>query len=131
MECYDVIVSLASNDQQDKNLPEARERLGQILSDIHYTKELQTKPFSDSHSTKLYVNQLAYAKTTLSAGQLNEVLKDIEKQLGRTPEQKRLGIVCIDLDLMEHDGTRYHLTDWERPYIKQLIGQASDECQYQ
>jgi 2-amino-4-hydroxy-6-hydroxymethyldihydropteridine diphosphokinase len=41
--------------------------------------------------------------------------------MGRTAQQREKGIVTIDLDLMEHDGVRYHLEDWQRPYIKMLL----------
>lgn len=121
MECYDIIISIASNDQQEQNLSEARRCLGQILSDLHYTDELWTEPYHAKNSSRLYLNQLAYATTTFNAQELNAELKKIEKQMGRTPEQKQQGIVTIDLDLMQHNGQRYHLTDWERPYIQQLL----------
>ena len=40
--------------------------------------------------------------------------------MGRTAEDRRLGIVRIDLDLLQYDDTRFHLRDWERPYVKLL-----------
>lgn len=130
MECYDIIISIASNDQQEQNLSEARRCLGQILSDLHFTEELWTEPFSEKNTSRLYLNQLVYAHTTLNAQELNAALKTIEKQMGRTPKQKLRGIVSIDLDLMQHNGLRFHLTDWERPYIKQLLAcQAKTEEQ--
>ena len=114
------IISLATNCNQEENLREARQRLGQILSDTSYTKELWTQPFR-SKCTYLYLNQLAYAETSLSVNQLEETLKRIEMEMGRTAEDRQHGIVRIDLDLLLFDHERYHLHDWERPYIQELL----------
>jgi 7,8-dihydro-6-hydroxymethylpterin-pyrophosphokinase len=52
---------------------------------------------------------------------LNEVLKEIEKRLGRTHNED--GIVTVDLDLLEYDGERFYHRDWERNYVKDLINE--------
>jgi len=122
MEVYDVIISLASNNQQEQNLHKAQAILAQILSEPYFSDAIWTKPFGiDDASVPLYLNQLVFAKTQLTAEQINVRLKEIESQLGRTQEQKKKGIVSIDLDLLQHNNTKFHLSDWERPYIKQLI----------
>ena len=54
---------------------------------------------------------------------LNAWLKQKELQFGRTDVKRRLGIVPIDLDILEYDGERRHLRDWQRPYVQQLITQ--------
>jgi 2-amino-4-hydroxy-6-hydroxymethyldihydropteridine diphosphokinase len=125
MKDYDVIVSLASNYQQEKNLQEARHRLGQILFDIRFSEELWTEPYGKKDSPP-YLNQLGYASCHYHVEQLEQILKKIESDMGRTPTLREKGIVNIDLDLMLHNGTRYHLKDWERPYIQQLIA-ASEQ----
>jgi 2-amino-4-hydroxy-6-hydroxymethyldihydropteridine diphosphokinase len=120
MEGSDIIISLASNYQQEKNLSEARQRLGQILSDISYTRELWTEPIGHEGSP-LYLNQLAYAKSTLTVRELEEKFKQIEQSLGRTEECRQQGIVPIDIDLLQFQDTRYHLRDWERCYVRDLL----------
>ncbi|MBR1932645.1 MAG: 2-amino-4-hydroxy-6-hydroxymethyldihydropteridine diphosphokinase [Prevotella sp.] len=118
---HKVIISLAANCDPEKNLAKARECLSRILSDTNYTRELWTEPFSAPHSSPLYLNQLVYATTCLGDEQLVGELKDIEKALGRTAEDRRQGRVRIDLDLMQYDEARHHLRDWDRPYIKALL----------
>ena len=54
--------------------------------------------------------------TELSTDQLQQLLKQIEAETGRTPEQ-----VTIDLDLMQYDEQRYHEKDWQRPYVTSII----------
>ena len=48
-------------------------------------------------------------------------LKEMEKEMGRTPEEREQGIVRIDLDLLLFDQQRYHERDWERDYIRRLL----------
>ena len=119
---HNCIISLASNYRQEENLAEARQRLSQVLLECRFTRELQTEPFRSSRP-ELYVNQLLYAKTQLDAMQLVRLLKELELAMGRTAEARSQGIVGIDLDLMLFDETRYHLRDWERPYILALLNE--------
>ena len=66
-----------------------------------------------------YLNQLATGVTDMEAADLNLRLKEIEQQLGRKHDKS--GVVTIDIDLLQHDDTRYHLRDWERDYVKDLL----------
>ena len=117
---HEVIISLASNCQQEENLLEAHRRLGQILFFVTFTEAIWTEPYRAA-TTSLYLNQLAYARTELSADELCRQLKQIETDMGRTAEDRSCGVVRIDLDLMEYDKERHHLKDWDRPYIKTLL----------
>ncbi len=133
MECYDVIISLASNYRQKENLEEARQRLSQIFMSHYFSRELWTDPFNstrckeqgekceDSKEPARYLNQLVFGKSTHDAQNLQERLKIIENEMGRTAECRQQGIVPIDLDLMLHGHKRYHETDWARSYVKELL----------
>jgi len=123
-----VLISIASNFQPEKHLCEAHAALAEILSDAVYTKEIWTTPegskgqsSSNKEQESLYLNQLVSAKTSINADELNCQLKKIELKLGRTNEYRQQGIVTIDLDLLQHDMTRYHLRDWNRKYIRKLL----------
>ena len=135
---HHVLISLAANVNPKKNLCNARKALAQVLSQTVYTEELWTEPCSPIPSLpsndakqqdasrkegrqRLYLNQLVSAETTLSTEQLNQRLKEIEVQMGRTPEHRRQRLVPLDLDLMEYDGERHHLPDWQRPYMQLLL----------
>ena len=121
-----VLLSLATNRFQKSNLAKARQCLGEVFSDISYTSELWTEPMSSSRH-ELYLNQLAEGTTELTFDELNERLKDLETSFGRTPQKRQLGIVPIDLDILEYDGRRYHERDWQRPYVTNLIGELRPE----
>jgi len=72
------------------------------------------------------LNQLVSAQTHLDCDELNSRLKEIEKAQGRNDEARRQGLVPVDLDLLQYDQQRFHLRDWQRPYIQQLLPELSN-----
>ena len=118
---HNVLISLAANCDHEQNLQEARKRLQQVLSAVSFTSELWTEPEGSPLRPDLYLNQLASGQTDMGVDELCQWLKQTERSLGRTSEDRRQGIVRIDLDLLQYDGLRHHLKDWERSYIKCLL----------
>lgn len=118
---HKVLLCLASNSQQEQNMEAARNLLSGLLADLHYTTEHWTDPVTShgNRSAMRYLNQLATGITNLEAEDLNLRLKEIEQRLGRKHDKS--GIVTIDIDLLQYDDTRYHLRDWERDYVKDLL----------
>lgn len=117
---HKIIICLASNIDQKHNMEAAREQLSLLMNDLHYTSEHWTEPVHSLRSEP-YLNQLCRGTTTFGPNLLGEVLKEIEKRLGRTHNED--GIVTIDLDLLQYDDQRYHLRDWERKYVKDLLNE--------
>ncbi|MBO7109818.1 MAG: 2-amino-4-hydroxy-6-hydroxymethyldihydropteridine diphosphokinase [Prevotella sp.] len=138
---HSVLISLASNHEQEKNLSEAREALAQVLVSPVYTSAIWTEPYHSHishltpltsshpspHTSHLYLNQLVYAQTDLDCDELNSRLKEIEKAQGRNDEARRQGLVPVDLDLLQYDQQRFHLRDWQRPYIQLLLPELSNQ----
>lgn len=138
MNCHSVIISLASNHDQEENLRRARLCLERVLSACRYTDSIWTEPHPSSTpsslpiyppssphlppSTPKYLNQLVTATTDFPAIALQQFLKAVERHLGRCDSDRLHGIVRIDLDLLQHGSQRYHLSDWNRPYVRELIG---------
>ena len=118
---HHIIISLASNINHEANLEAARTQLTQLLSEVHFTSAIYTEPVGTVLRKEPYLNQLCEGTTALGMNLLNEVLKEIEKRLGRTHNED--GIVAIDLDLLAYDNERYHLRDWNRDYVKNLINE--------
>ena len=117
---HTVIISLASNVDQEAHLEAARTQLTQLLTTVKFTSAIFTEPVN-SIRKEPYLNQLCKGTTVFGEGLLCEVLKETEKRLGRTHNED--GIVTIDLDLLQYDNQRYHLRDWERNYVKNLISE--------
>ena len=117
---HTVIISLASNENQEANMAKARAQLTQLLTEAHFTSAIWTEPIN-SIRKEPYLNQLCRGTTAFSEGLLCEVLKETEKRLGRTRNED--GVVAIDLDLLQYDNQRHHLRDWGRSYVKDLINE--------
>jgi 2-amino-4-hydroxy-6-hydroxymethyldihydropteridine diphosphokinase len=120
MKVHEVIISLASNDNQEANLTKAREQLTQLMTEVHFTSAIWTEPIATSRKEP-YLNQLCKGTTTFGEGLLCEVLKETEKRIGRIKNED--GVVVVDLDLLEYDGQRHHLRDWSRNYVKDLLNE--------
>ena len=118
---HEVVISLAANRFQKRNLSKARSRLALLLHEPRYSSEMWTTPMGSHKRADVYLNQLVGATTQLSLGELTEQLKSIELAFGRNDAKRQLGIVPIDLDVLLYDGERLHLADWERPYTQTLI----------
>ena len=114
------MIALASNQEQEQHLHIARQQLEHILAVSKYTEAIWTDPIRSTRPCR-YLNQLLYAETEMTCEDLEQALKHIERKMGRMPEDREKGIVKIDLDLMRYDNQRYHLPDWERCYIKNLL----------
>ena len=117
---HQIIISLASNENQEARMAAAREQLVQLLTEAHFTSAIWTEPVNCSRKEP-YLNQLCRGTTALGEGLLCEVLKETEKRLGRTKNED--GIVAIDLDLLQYDERKHHLRDWERNYVKDLLNE--------
>ena len=117
-----VILSIAANCYQKAHLEQARLRLAQVVDELSFTTEQWTEPVG-SRRRDMYLNQLAEATTDLSLEELTQRLKDIETDMGRTPERKQSGIVPIDIDILQYGEQRLHEKDWQRPYVKTLLCQ--------
>ena len=115
-----ILISLASNEQAKERLAAAREQLTQLLTEVKFTSEIWTEPFSTNCSAP-YLNQLCEGTTAFGLNLLNELLKETEKRLGRTHNED--GIVAIDLDLLQYDHQQLHLRDWQRDYVKNLLNE--------
>ncbi len=109
-----VLIALGSNYRQAVHLQWAAQRLSVFISDLHFSHTLWTEDVKGNGS--MYMNQLVTGTTTLSLAEVEQLLKEAEIASGRTKQQ-----VTIDLDLMLYDDERFHLRDWPRPYIQQLI----------
>ena len=115
-----IIISLASNENQEANMAAARTQLEQLLTEVKFTSAIWTEPINTLRKEP-YLNQLCKGTTALGEGLLCEVLKELEKRLGRRRNED--GIVTIDLDLLQYDDLRHHLRDWNRIYVKDLINE--------
>lgn len=115
-------ISIGSNEHRKDNLALARNRLSELFPDIRFSAETDTKPLF-VHRPALFSNQVARFASDCDAKEIVSRLKAIEKEAGRTPEEKRQEIVRLDIDLLSCDAAVYKAEDMEREYIRQAISE--------
>ena len=128
-----IIIVLGSNHEQEKNVRVAMALLAQTFPSIHFSRCLWTEPIGMERggidarqklkASPQFVNAIGIAMTEMEEVQVVHVLKDIERKCGRTKEDKAVGIVKLDLDLLLYGDIRHKNADWERDYVKQLMSE--------
>lgn len=115
-----VLISLGSNCQQSVHIQWTSERLCTVLQDVSFSRKLWTADIKGSGHW--YMNRLLKGHTTLTASELEVLLKQLERETGRDK-----GRVTIDADLLLYDKERFHMHDWPRTYVQQLLPDVMDE----
>lgn len=105
------------------NAPNRHDMMACCKQWLEHTFELTA--FASAYSTPAingkdadYLNTVAVITTTLPMAELSAVLKDYEKQCGRTPESKLLGVIPIDLDIVLWNSTVVRPNDYKQEYFQ-------------
>jgi len=116
----EVLISIGSNDNKIENLAICHQLLDDNFAFISYSDTCITDPYGSNYKKK-FINQLAIINTNINKASLTEILKSIEKKLGRKPEDKKLGLVKIDIDIVIWNNEIVKPEDITRSYIKDLL----------
>ncbi len=111
---HKVLISIGSNSRQSAHIQWATQRLSRLLTHPTFSRTMWTH--DNGGTGRMYMNRLVSGTTDMTPDEIEQNLKNLEQETGRTRD-----MVTIDLDLMSYDATRYHLRDWPRPYIQQLL----------
>ncbi len=112
-----ILIALGSNVARE-NLLRCRQLMEEYLTISKASDIIMTDPIG-MKSGKFH-NQLLAGTTDVTLDELTRLTKDTETRLGR---QRGIGVVSIDIDIMQYDDIRLHEADWERDYIQQLYCQ--------
>jgi 2-amino-4-hydroxy-6-hydroxymethyldihydropteridine diphosphokinase len=83
---------------------------------IRFSEEMETEAIG-SRFLSPFSNQVASFETTLSSEEVRAILKQIEHDLGRLPEEKSQGVIRIDIDLLMYDDCVLKPQDMERDFV--------------
>ena len=120
MNQHSCILCLGSNSDRHTRMEAARKALAISFPDIRFGREMTTEAIGNTFLSP-FSNQLALFKTTFSAEEVRSILKQIEKENGRMPEDKAQGIVNLDIDLLIYDNTILKPDDMEKEFIRQEL----------
>lgn len=115
-----LLISMGSNENSEENMELCRNLLSEIFSTISYSDTSVTKPFGE-HYQNDFLNQLALAQTLRNRESVENNLKSLERQIGRSTEDKAKGLIKIDIDLIMWNDEILKKEDWARNYVADLL----------
>lgn len=119
------LLMLGSNTQPEQNIELAIEKLSQFFEIEQQGSLIETKPHG-KHYVANFQNLALRILSEDTAEETKLILKDIEKDMGRTPESKTKGIIPIDIDMIFWNGNLLH-KDYERfDFVKKCIDELKD-----
>lgn len=102
MTSHSCLLCLGSNVDRCTRMTSAREALKSHFPNIRFGTEMETEAIGNRFLSP-FSNQVASFETFLSAEEVRTILKQIERDLGRLPEDKAQGVVKMDIDLLVVD----------------------------
>lgn len=111
------ILCLGSNYERDFHMADARNALSKCFHNIRFGEEMITQAIGDGMLSP-FSNQLAKFDTHHTFEEIHRILKDIERQSGRTPNDKHLGIVKLDIDILVFNNQTIKPADLQRDYVQ-------------
>ena len=116
MNQHTCILCLGSNFYRIAHMAYAQRDLKKHFPTIRFSEEMETEAIG-SRFLSPFSNQVASFETTLSSEEVRAILKQIERDLGRLPEEKSQGVIRIDIDLLMYDDCVLKPTDLERDFV--------------
>ena len=124
MNQHTCILCLGSNFYRIAHMAYAQRELKKHFPTIRFSEEMETEAIG-SRFLSPFSNQVASFETSLSAEEIRTILKQIERDHGRLPEDKSHGIVKIDIDLLMYDDCVLKPADMERDFVKEGLKSLS------
>ncbi len=106
------IVMLGSNTNAEQNIDLAKEKISEFYEIISVSSPLITKPHG-KHYLSDFRNEAVKLLSDETAEETKATFKQIEIDMGRTPENKKQGNMPIDIDLIYWNETIVN-NDYER-----------------
>lgn len=115
-----ILLTIGSNTFAKTNIDKAKRMLSFVFPDIIFSEPILTEPEDDKYSY-LFRNVLATVNTELRPEEVIDKIKQTERAVGRTPRDKYLGKVVIDIDLVKYGDNILRPQDFEREYVQRLL----------
>lgn len=120
-----ILLSIGSNTFAKTNIDKAKRMLSFLFPGIVFSEPILTEPEDDKYAY-LFRNVLAKADTEMSPEEIIDKIKQTERAVGRTPRDKYLGRMIIDIDLIQYEDRILRPQDYERDYVQQLLPTLPD-----
>jgi 2-amino-4-hydroxy-6-hydroxymethyldihydropteridine diphosphokinase len=117
---HTILLSIGSNTFAKTNIDKAKRMLVRTFSDIVFSSPTLTEP-SDEKYVFPFRNILARFDSELTPQEIKEKTKMIEVAVGRSPKDKYLGRVIIDIDVIKCGDEVLRPNDYNREYMQELL----------
>jgi 2-amino-4-hydroxy-6-hydroxymethyldihydropteridine diphosphokinase len=120
------LVMIGSNQDADEKLALALEKLTHFFSIDRTSHCITSEPVGEKYKSPFY-NRAVRLITEMDYESTISRFKQIEKELGRTPESKSNGLIAMDIDLICWNGAVIH-KDYDRfPFVKICIDEITPQ----
>ena len=113
---HSCLLCVGCNLDRTAHMTSARRDLENHFPGIRFGTEMETEAIGSGFLSPV-CNQGALLRTPLSAQEVRTLLKRIEQNHGRMPEDKAQGIVKLDIDLLKYDDVVLKPADLDKPYV--------------
>lgn len=108
----DIVICIGSNTANRQEIvAQTVARLGGLMSNMRQSSVYECE--SHSGIGDPYINTVIQGGTTLSYEQLHSFTKQLERDMGRTPQSKATGIMPLDIDIVLCNNQVIHPHDYE------------------
>ena len=118
-----ILLALGSNVAAELHIEQAKARLSAVFPQLRFSRSLITPAIGIVSPP--FMNCLAEGYCSVPLEEVIVALKDIEAQMGSVSEERKKGIVKIDIDLLQFDDMKRKADDWSRDYIQLLLNELS------
>lgn len=120
-----LIIALGCNSDHEACMEKAKKTVSRFFeNNIVFTKMIWTLPVGIKSDK--FLNCLALTRTELDFRQTEKALKQIEAECGDTKADRSRNIIRMDIDILLFGDMRFHIEDWKRDYVKELIREFAE-----
>lgn len=120
------LLALGSNTEAKKNIQQAQNMINSLWDNCIFSSAISTKPIGIQSPD--FINMIVCGWTTNSYEDIKKQIKQIESNLHSTKEERKKGVVRMDIDLLQYGTNLYKENDWERAYIQQLVEELTQQA---
>lgn len=115
-----VIIGVGSNINPMDNIEFAREKMSQYIHIVRSSTFVRTKPIGYTEQNEFY-NGAFLVRTERNYNELRNILKNIEKELGRVRTGHKHGPRTIDLDILVWNEKITDNDVYDRDFLQKAI----------
>lgn len=113
------ILALGSNSNREQSMAKAMAMLEEEMGDMTFTPMVETEAIG--MEALPFLNCLALGESDMTERRITAVLKQIEQACGDNVTLRAECSIVMDIDLLLLGRKKYHLNDWDRNYISELM----------